>query len=137
MQLLSVFQGNRFRDHTLYRSARSFVLLHLSRVQTTDAELIREIDLRRGELADEVNEWSADLGAPERQDVATTIASLGQVVDRLAQAWVEANHAVGSANVETGTTHRYWLQLAELIGGYNTLVRTLFDGRYRQPAQLV
>ncbi len=134
VQLLSVFQGNRFRDHELYRSARSFVILHCSRVRTTDAELIHEIDQRRDELADEVDEWSADWHPLEPTGAMVDPVQLGHIIDRLAQAWVEANFAAGTAGSEQGATHRYWLQLAEQIGGYNTMVRNLLDGRYRQPA---
>ena len=131
VQLLSVFQGSRFRDHEVYRSASTFVLLHRSRIRAGTA-LVAEIDQRRHELIDEINEWSSGLDRPPHlADIHT--GTLGTVVDRLAHAWVDAHHGAETAAAGTKASHRRWLRLAELIGGYNDLVHRSMDGARRHP----
>ncbi|WP_148306898.1 DUF4254 domain-containing protein [Nocardia nova] len=121
VQLLSVFQGNRFRDHELYRSAWAFVLLHRSRIETADSALVAEIDQRRLELIEEINEWSAQVHPLAH--ITLRIGALGTAVDRLARAWVEANHGLANVDAGTSASRRRWLRLAELVGGYNDLVQ--------------
>ena len=131
VQLLSVFQGNRFRDHEIYRSARSFVLLHRSRIEASESTLVDEVDQRRLELIEEVDDWYSRVHPLAH--VAIRAGTLGRVVDRLARAWVEANNGLGNADAGTSASRGRWLRLAELIGCYNDLVQQSPGGMRRWP----
>ncbi|MCC3312032.1 hypothetical protein [Nocardia africana] len=121
-QLLCAFQGRRFQDRELLRSARALAELHTRRAQITDPILIAEIDCRRGELIDDINEWVERELPGYRTGVALRTDVLGPMVDRMAGSWVAANRAIDSDGARSDTTHKHWYHLAELVDGYTDLV---------------
>ncbi|MBF6351718.1 MULTISPECIES: DUF4254 domain-containing protein [Nocardia] len=130
VQLLGVFQGLRFRDHELYRTARCLVNLHICRNSGTGHARLADLDRRRAELMDEIDEWSIRQLPIHRNEPVIRPESLGRVIDRLADAWARANRDSVAAPTSRRTTQMNWLRLAELVGGYNNLladVRTVQD----------
>nr|WP_228809863.1 DUF4254 domain-containing protein [Nocardia farcinica] len=134
-QLLSAFQGRRFEDRELLRSAHALAELHARRAQLADAHLLAEIDCRRSELVDDIDEWIAHEVPVHRPDAALHTESLGAVVDRMARSWVDANQAIDSAGPRSDTTHKHWYHLAELVDGYTDLVTDMAGGRRRLPGR--
>ncbi|MFR9751871.1 DUF4254 domain-containing protein [Nocardia sp. 004] len=134
-QLLCAFQGRRFQDRELLRSAHTLAVLHQHRAQVRDIAMIAEIDCRRGELIDEINEWVAQELPQHRQGASLHTESLGAVVDRMASSWVHANQVIHDEGARSDNTHKYWYQLAELVDGYTDLVIDVAGGRRRLPEQ--
>ncbi|WP_406280271.1 DUF4254 domain-containing protein [Nocardia sp. NBC_00881] len=134
-QLLSAFQGRRFEDRELLRSAHALAELHARRAQVRDAALIAEMDCRRCELVDDINEWIAQEVPQHRNGASLHTESLGAVVDRMARSWVDANQVIDAEGARSGNTHKHWYQLAELVDGYTDLVADVAGGRRRLPEQ--
>ncbi len=121
-QLLCAFQGRRFQDRELLRSARALADLHTRRAQVVDPMVIAEIDCRRGELIGEINDWVDSELPGYRAGVALRTDVLGAMVDRMAGMWVAANRAIDRDGARSDTTHKHWTHLAELVDGYTDLV---------------
>ncbi len=134
-QLLCAFQGRRFQDRELLRSAHALAELHERRAQVRDAALIAEIDCRRGELVDDINDWIVAEMPLHRNGASLHTESLGAVVDRMARSWVDANQAIDLDGARSDTTHKHWYHLAELVDGYTDLVTDVTGGRRRLPEQ--
>ncbi len=134
-QLLCAFQGRRFQDRELLRSAHALAELHQRRAQVLDAALIDEIDCRRRELVDDINDWVAQEIPQHRNGASLHTESLGAVVDRMARSWVDANQVIHTEGARSDNTHKHWYQLAELVDGYTDLVTDVAGGRRRLPEQ--
>lgn len=134
-QLLCAFQGRRFQDRVLLRSAHALAELHERRAQLRDAHMVGEIDCRREELVDDINEWVVQELPPHRSDSAVHPETLGAVVDRMARSWVEANQVIDHEGAGSDNTHKHWYHLAELVDGYTDLVIDVAGGRRRLPEQ--
>lgn len=134
-QLLCAFQGRRFQDRELLRSAHALAELHERRVQVRDAGLLAEIDCRRGELVDDINDWITTEVPQPRSGASLHTESLGAVVDRMARSWVDANQAIDVDGARSDNTHKHWYHLAELVDGYTDLVTDVAGGRRRLPEQ--
>lgn len=98
----------------------------------------RAIDLMnagRAELVDQVDGWAA---ANLHGDVEAALhtETLGQLVDRLAVAWVRSRQLAqraGDAPQERPIARAALRQLAEMCDAYDDLVRDLREGRRRLP----
>ncbi|AHH20310.1 hypothetical protein [Nocardia nova] len=121
-QLLCAFQGRRFQDRELLRAARALAELHARRAQLADPILLAEIDCRRSELIDDINEWVDNELPGYRRGLALRTDILGPMVDRMAGSWVAANRAIDRDGARSDTTHKHWYHLAELVDGYTDLV---------------
>src|ERR1700730_5169895 len=86
-QILCAFQGRRFQDRELLRSAHALAELHARRREVRDVHLVAEIDCRRSELVDDINEWIAQEIPQHRNGASLHTESLGAVVDRMARNW--------------------------------------------------
>jgi hypothetical protein len=133
-QILCAFQGRRFQDRELLRSAHALAELHARRREVRDV-LVAEIDCRRSELVDDINEWIAQEIPQHRNGASLHTESLGAVVDRMARSWVDANQAIDVDGARSDNTHKYWYHLAELVDGYTDLVTDVAGGRRRLPVQ--
>ncbi|RMI35873.1 DUF4254 domain-containing protein [Nocardia stercoris] len=111
----------------MLRSAHALAELHDRRSTSRDPLFVAEIDRRRSELIDDIDEWV------ERELPAAAIGadSIGVVVDRMARAWVQANLAIDREGARSDNTHKHWYHLAELVDGYTDLVSAVADGRRR------
>lgn len=134
-QLLCAFQGRRFQDRVLLRSAHALAELHERRAVVRDPMLITEIDCRRDELVDDINDWVEQELPQHRNGAALHTESLGAVVDRMARSWVEANQVIDHEGAASDNTHKHWYHLAELVDGYTDLVIDVAGGRRRLPEQ--
>ncbi|RBO96658.1 uncharacterized protein DUF4254 [Nocardia puris] len=134
-QILSAFQGRRFQDRELLRSAHALAELHARRAEVRDARLVAEIDCRRGELVDDINDWIAQELPQHRHGASLHTESLGAVVDRMARSWAQANQAIDVDGPRSDNTHKHWYHLAELVDGYTDLVSDVAGGRRRLPEQ--
>lgn len=134
-QLLCAFQGRRFQDRELLRSAHALAELHERRGQVRDTALIAEIDCRRSELVDDINDWCVQEIPLHRNGASLHTESLGAVVDRMARSWVDANQAIDIDGARSDNTHKHWYHLAELVDGYTDLVTDVAGGRRRLPEQ--
>ncbi|UFS96607.1 DUF4254 domain-containing protein [Nocardia huaxiensis] len=134
-QLLCAFQGRRFQDRVLLRSAHALAELHERRAQVRDPMLVSEIDCRRSELVDDINDWVGQELPQHRNGAALHTESLGAVVDRMARSWVEANQVIDHEGAASDNTHKHWYHLAELVDGYTDLVFDVAGGRRRLPEQ--
>ncbi|MFI7666379.1 DUF4254 domain-containing protein [Nocardia sp. NPDC049526] len=134
-QILCAFQGRRFQDRELLRSAHALAELHARRAEVQDMNLVAEIDCRRSELVDDINEWIAQEIPQHRNGASLHTESLGAVVDRMARSWVEANTAIDVDGARSDNTHKHWYHLAELVDGYTDLVTDVAGGRRRLPEQ--
>jgi hypothetical protein len=132
---LCAFQGRRFPDRVLLRTARALAELHVRRAQVCDPTLIAEIDCRRGELVEDINDWVGQQVPQHRNGAALHTESLGAVVDRMARSWVTANQAIDRDGPRSDNTHKQWYRLAELVDGYTDLVIDVAGGRRRLPEQ--
>ncbi len=121
-QLLCAFQGRRFPDRELLRTARALADLHARRAQISDPILLAEIDCRRSELIDDINEWVEHELPGYRRGLALRTDILGPMVDRMAGSWVAANRAIDRDGARSDATHKHWYHLAELVDGYTDLV---------------
>ncbi len=134
-QILCAFQGRRFQDRELLRSAHALAELHARRAEVRNAHLIAEIDCRRSELVDDINDWIAQEVPQHRNGASLHTESLGAVVDRMARSWVNANQAIDVDGPRSDNTHKRWYHLAELVDGYTDLVTDVAGGRRRLPEQ--
>nr|WP_084514599.1 DUF4254 domain-containing protein [Nocardia acidivorans] len=134
-QLLCAFQGRRFQDRVLLRTAHALAELHERRAEIGDLMLIAEIDCRRTELVDDINEWVEQELPQHRNGALLHTESLGAVVDRMAMSWVEANQVIDHEGAGSDNTHKHWYHLAELVDGYTDLVIDVAGGRRRLPEQ--
>ncbi|MFI6363741.1 DUF4254 domain-containing protein [Nocardia sp. NPDC050630] len=134
-QILCAFQGRRFQDRELLRSAHALAELHARRAEIQDMNLVAEIDCRRSELVDDINEWIAQEIPQHRNGASLHTESLGAVVDRMARSWVDANTAIDVDGARSDNTHKHWYHLAELVDGYTDLVTDVAGGRRRLPEQ--
>ncbi len=100
-----------------------------------DAALLAEIDCRRGELVDDINDWITTEVPQPRSGASLHTESLGAVVDRMARSWVDANQAIDVDGARSDNTHKHWYHLAELVDGYTDLVTDVAGGRRRLPEQ--
>lgn len=134
-QLLCTFQGTRFEDHEVLRSARALALLHGRRVTMRDARLVAEIDDRRRELIEDIDEWIGSRSPQHDGDVLIHAETLGAVIDRMAWGWVDANQVVEIDGARDHQARKRWHRLAELIDGYTELVGDLLRGGRRLPGR--
>lgn len=134
-QLLCAFQGRRVQERVLLRFAHALVELHKRRAQVRDMAQIAEIDCRRTELVDDINDWITRRMPQHRNGASLHTESLGAVIDRMALSWVAANQAIEADGVRSDRTHRHWYHLAELVDGYTDLVAEVAGGRRRLPVQ--
>lgn len=134
-QLLCAFQGRRFQDRVLLRTARALAELHSRRAQVRDPLMVAEIDCRRGELVDDINDWVDQQVPQHRNGASLHTESLGAVVDRMARSWVDANQVIDREGPRSDNTHKHWYHLAELVDGYTDLVIDVAGGRRRLPEQ--
>lgn len=134
-QLLCAFQGRRFQDRVMLRSAHALAQLHAQRGRTLDMALVAEIDCRRAELTDDINDWIAQEVPQHRNGASLHTESLGSVIDRMARSWVRANQAIDADGPRSDNTHRHWYHLAELVDGYTDLITDVAGGRRRLPEQ--
>ncbi len=134
-QLLCAFQGRRIQERVLLRFAHALVELHKRRAQVRDMAQIAEIDCRRTELVDDINDWITRRMPQHRNGASLHTESLGSVIDRMALSWVAANQAIEADGVRSDRTHRHWYHLAELVDGYTDLIAEVAGGRRRLPVQ--
>lgn len=98
----------------------------------------RAIDLMNGaraELVEEVDAWAV-AALHGTAEAALHTETLGQVVDRLAVAWVRSRQLAqlaGDTPRERPIARAALRQLAELCDAYDDLVRDLREGRRRLP----
>ncbi|MEV4128727.1 DUF4254 domain-containing protein [Nocardia sp. NPDC049707] len=119
----------------MLRSAHALAELHARRAEVQDMNLVAEIDCRRGELIDDINEWITQEIPQHRNGASLHTESLGAVVDRMASSWVVANTAIDVDGARSDNTHKHWYHLAELVDGYTDLVIDVAGGRRRLPEQ--
>ncbi|WP_228824037.1 DUF4254 domain-containing protein [Nocardia blacklockiae] len=119
----------------MLRTARALAELHARRVQVRDPIMVAEIDCRRGELVDDINDWVGQELPQHRNGASLHTESLGAVVDRMAQSWVDANQVIDREGARSDNTHKHWYHLAELVDGYTDLVIDVAGGRRRLPEQ--
>ncbi|WP_245547284.1 DUF4254 domain-containing protein [Nocardia brevicatena] len=134
-QLLCAFQGRRFEDRAMLRSAHALVDLHRRCAQIGDPALTAEMDARRARLVEDINEGIARQIPQHRCGASLHAESLGAMIDRMARSWVEANRAIDVDGVRSDNTHKHWYHLAQLVDGYTDLVADVLGGRRRLPVQ--
>lgn len=134
-QLLCSFQGTRFDDHEVLRTARALAALHTHRVTLRDARSVAEVDNRRRELVEDIDDW-VDARSPHRDtDVSIHAETLGAVIDRMAWGWVDANQLVEVDGTRDHQARKRWHRLAEMIDGYTELTTELIRGGRRLPGR--
>ncbi|WP_433567641.1 DUF4254 domain-containing protein [Nocardia sp. CA-151230] len=119
----------------MLRSAHALAELHERRGQLRDPMMVSEIDCRRSELVDDINDWVGQELPQHRNGATLHTESLGAVVDRMARSWVEANQVIDHEGAASDNTHKHWYHLAELVDGYTDLVIDVAGGRRRLPEQ--
>ncbi|WP_228813274.1 DUF4254 domain-containing protein [Nocardia flavorosea] len=134
-QLLCSFQGTKFADHELLRSAHALAALHARRITMQDSRLVAEMDQRRRELIEDIDEWFHERG-PRLLDGLIHTETLGAVIDRLAWRWVDANQMVETDGARDQYARKRWHRLAELIDGYTELAGDIVGGRRRFPGRM-
>ncbi|MFI5719617.1 DUF4254 domain-containing protein [Nocardia sp. NPDC051750] len=134
-QLLCSFQGTKFADHDLLSSAHALAVLHARRSTMRDARLVVEVDHRRRELVEDIDDWIRERG-PLHHDALIHIETLGAVIDRLAWGWVNANQVIETDGARDHHARKRWHRLAELIDGYTELIVDIVGGRRRLPARV-
>lgn len=104
------------------------------RLVATAKRTIDALNARRVELVDQVDAW-AD-GIRSVAEAALHTETLGQLIDRLAVAWVRCRNLTASAGNDLGRredARRAMTQLAELCEAYDDLARDLLQGHRRLP----
>lgn len=134
-QLLCAFQGRRVQDRVLLRFAHALVELHKRRVDVRDMAEAAELDCRRRELVEDINDWITRRMPQHRHGASLHTESLGAVIDRMARSWVDANLAIDADGVRSDNTHKHWYHLAELVDGYTDLIADVVGGKRRLPVQ--
>ncbi|MGW5310286.1 DUF4254 domain-containing protein [Nocardia thailandica] len=102
--------------------------------------VIADIDGSRAGLVAHIDEWVA-ANIAHRAGASLHTETLGAVIDRMAEKWVAAQHALGGdQDTQTTTplqwearTHLQWCRLAELTDGYRDLVTDVVEQRRRLP----
>lgn len=135
-QLLCSFQGTRFEDHEVLRSARALAVLHGHRAVVRDARLVAEVDDRRRELVEDIDDWAGAWTPDGDGDALIHAETLGAVIDRMAWGWVDANQVVEIDGVRDHQARKRWHRLAELIDGYTELIGELRRGGRRLPGRI-
>ncbi|MGW1743373.1 DUF4254 domain-containing protein [Nocardia sp. NPDC001965] len=133
-QLLCSFQGTRFEDHEVLRSARALALLHGHRVAVRDLRLAADLDDRRRELVEDIDVWIGSRSLRHDGDVLIHAETLGAVIDRMAWGWVDANQVV-EIDGRDHQARKRWQRLAELIDGYTELICDVLRGGRRLPGR--
>ncbi|WP_245670584.1 DUF4254 domain-containing protein [Nocardia flavorosea] len=134
-QLLCSFQGTEFADHDLLSSAHALAALHARRAAMRDLRLVAEVDNRRRELVEDIDEWICERGSLPRDGMIHT-ETLGAVIDRMAWGWVYANEVIETDGARDQHARKRWHRLAELIDGYTELIGDIVGGRRRLPARV-
>lgn len=134
-QLLCSFQGTRFADHELLSSAHALAALHARRVTMRDSRLVAEMDHRRRELVEDIDEWFVERG-PLLSDGLVHTETLGAVIDRLAWRWVDANQVIETDGPRDRHARKRWHRLAETIDGYTELIGDIVGGRRKLPTRV-
>lgn len=132
-RLLCSFQGTGAADHEMLRAARALAVLHGHRMTMRDARLVAEVDDRRRELVEDIDDWAGSQFPHRADDVLIHAETLGAVIDRMAWAWVDANQVVEIDRVRDRQARKRWHRLAELIDGYTELIGDLRRGGRRLP----
>ncbi|WP_327149639.1 DUF4254 domain-containing protein [Nocardia sp. NBC_01329] len=132
-QLLCSFQGTRFEDHEVLRSARALAVLHGHRVAMRDVRMVAEVDDRRRELIEDIDDWIGSRSPCHDSDATIHAETLGTVIDRMAWGWVDANQVVEIDGARDHQARKRWHRLAELIDGYTELIGDLLRGGRRLP----
>ncbi|WP_245665680.1 DUF4254 domain-containing protein [Nocardia sienata] len=135
-QLLCSFQGTRFDDHEVLRAARALAVLHGHRVTLRDVHTVAEVDNRRRELVEDIDEWVDARSWQRDADVSIHAETLGAVIDRMAGGWVDANQVVEIDGTRDDHARKRWHRLAEMIDGYTKLITELVRGGRRLPGRL-
>ncbi|MGW0181066.1 DUF4254 domain-containing protein [Nocardia sp. NPDC003345] len=135
-QLLCSFQGTKFEDHTLLRAAHALAALHTRRLTMRDIRLVAEMDDRRRELMEDIDEWIGSWPVPRGGEGLIHAETLGAVIDRMAWGWVDANQVVEIDGRCDHYARKRWHRLAELIDGYTELIGEVGGGRRRLPARM-
>lgn len=134
-QLLCSFQGTKFADHDLLSSAHALAALHTRRVTMRDSHLVAEVDIRRRELVEDIDDWILERGSLPHDGLIHT-ETLGAVIDRLAWGWVYANEVIETDGARDRYARKRWHRLAELVDGYTELIGDIVGGRRRLPARV-
>ncbi len=134
-QLLCSFQGTKFADHDLLSSAHALAALHARRATMRDSRLVAEVDNRRRELVEDIDDWIRERGSLPR-DGLIHAETLGDVIDRMAWSWVYANEVIETDGARDEHARKRWHRLAELIDGYTELIGDIIGGRRRLPARV-
>lgn len=135
-QLLCSFQGTKFEDHALLRSAHALAALHTHRLTMRDIRLVAEMDDRRRELMEDIDEWIGSWPVHRAAEGLVHAETLGAVIDRMAWGWVDANQVVEIDGRRDQYARKRWHRLAELIDCYTELVGEVCGGRRRLPARI-
>jgi hypothetical protein len=125
------------RHHDVQWSAED-----LSRDHASDDSVVAEakrcidaMNLVRAELVDRIDRWAEDR-LPGNEPAALHTETLGQLIDRLAVAWVRSrklSEASGDDLEKRGDARSALTQLAQLCDAYDDLMRDLYAGRRRLP----
>ncbi|RDI63711.1 DUF4254 domain-containing protein [Nocardia pseudobrasiliensis] len=114
------------------------------------SQLLEDIDIDRAKLIARIDNWVAE-NIPHRRGASLHTETLGAVIDRMAEKWVAAQHAIGlparngNGNGKRARTtvitrrgvdseaHLQWVRLAELADGYKDLITDVIEHRRRLP----
>ncbi|MCM6778907.1 DUF4254 domain-containing protein [Nocardia sp. CDC159] len=115
------------------------------------SQLVEDIDLTRAKLIAHIDNWVAE-HIPHRRGASLHTETLGAVIDRMAEKWVAAQHAIGlparnghgkkdsraratviSRHGVDSEAHLHWVRLAELADGYKDLITDVIEHRRRLP----
>ncbi len=138
--LLRACRGHRVIGGPILWFARDLGVLYerqLGRGGSTpdpDSALIVEIDKRRLELVMAIDDWIVRTVAQRRPGATLHTETIGAVIDRLAEASVQAHHTLMTLDANDDALHSAWHHLAELADGYDDLVREVVAGRRRLPS---
>lgn len=134
--------GRLARCHTRRRRAIAAALTPGTPADRVAAcgRVIADIDGTRAGLVAHIDEWVA-ANIAHRSGASLHTETLGAVIDRMAEKWVAAQHALGAEpDAQTTTplqrearTHLQWCRLAELTDGYRDLVTDVVEQRRRLP----
>lgn len=122
-QILSAFLSHSVEDDELLRYVHAVGKLHFRHGEVHDAALIGEIDRRRDELMEEIENWFLRERAQTRGSLAGQAEMLSAAIDRMACGWVMATRPTIHDGQQVDSTHKQWLHMAELVDIYNNLTR--------------
>ncbi|MFQ6396870.1 DUF4254 domain-containing protein [Nocardia sp. KC 131] len=100
-------------------------------------QLVEDLDGRRADLVDRIDNWVAD-NIQHRAGASLHTETLGAVIDRMAAKWVAAQQALTKQTPADplqldGEAHLQWSRLAELVDGYKDLITDVSEHRRRLP----